>query len=422
MSKILMKWKTSTNVLTTVDQSLDIIRYTHDISDGLHQILYLVGWQHEGHDSKYPDLSTVGPHMASSLSPDSAASLRAAMRLAKAKYNCDLSLHINMTDAYPDSPLWKVYEEKRLFNYQNGKIRPRGGWYEISCLKDWESGMARKRIDAMLTVLPELRDAHTIHVDAFFARPSPDDKYTVDDDARGIKAITDYFHELGIDVTAEFLPSIDFIGYFPEVYHDNLDERRRLLYQEDVFVPGGATCNHRLTRDYHVLGAPFYLPFGGTCYPEAWGTGNFCDITGSVLSDRFRGFTQNLFRTAFLAVWYRQHKLVSHTMTATDYVVTREDGVTATVRMSDRSLHVRQGNRDIVRDGDYFLDMSYGAKPVLVYSLNGCDKDFALPPAWTGKTLVARLFPEDRTVELKANGGTVHLMLERGANAVLTMR
>ena len=60
VTKIFLKAKTRDTVTTTMDQVRDIIRRTWEVSGGIHQIIYLVGWQYDGHDSKYPSWDKVG--------------------------------------------------------------------------------------------------------------------------------------------------------------------------------------------------------------------------------------------------------------------------------------------------------------------------------------------------------------------------
>lgn len=89
--KIFLKYKDVGSVRTTLDQAMDFIRATHDYSGGMHQIVYLVGWQHDGHDSKFPSWGKVGDQCRSSFSQDPRESLRAMMREAR-KFNADVSL------------------------------------------------------------------------------------------------------------------------------------------------------------------------------------------------------------------------------------------------------------------------------------------------------------------------------------------
>jgi hypothetical protein len=60
VTKIFLKSKTRAQVSTTMDQARDIIRRTWEVSGGIHQIIYLVGWQYDGHDSKYPSWDRIG--------------------------------------------------------------------------------------------------------------------------------------------------------------------------------------------------------------------------------------------------------------------------------------------------------------------------------------------------------------------------
>ena len=118
------------------------------------------------------------------------------MREARKKYNTDVSLHINMNDAYENSPDWAEYLEKdAIIKNPDGSLRKGGVWggeqcYLISHTKEFKSGLAQKRILKLLEYLPELKDAKTIHIDAFFAAESPFDKITLEQDKESMFAIS----------------------------------------------------------------------------------------------------------------------------------------------------------------------------------------------------------------------------------------
>ena len=417
VTKIFLKSKTKETPTTTMEQVRTLIRNFHAFSGGMHQIIYLVGWQYAGHDSKFPSWDKVGDQCKSSLSDDPLTSLRMVMREAREKYNCDLSLHLNMNDAHPDSPDWKLYNDQDLLcKDKNGKIRPLGTWYRISHVKEWKSGYAKKRIDALLAMIPELKDAKTVHIDAFFAQSSDFDNISIEDDKAAIKAITDYWHSLGIDVTNEFITSLDMIGYFPMVYHYNLDERQRLLYPAEVVSPGDNLWNGRLFCDYYHTYKPNYgplmtTPAGGCCYDEAWGIGNFCDMSGGTAVNP-KGFLDQIFRTAILFAWYNRHPPVRHSVTATDYAVERKDGVVSNVRMQNRHLTVRQNGRLVVDGRDCLLDMPYGGGTLLAFSQKGCDREFDLPPEYAAATaLEGKSWPEGTPCRLAVSNGKVRIKL-----------
>jgi hypothetical protein len=209
-----------------------------------------VGWQHNGHDSKYPDWSVVNPRLKRPQDATAVESLRWLMAEGF-KYHTTVSLHINMLDAYQDSPLWSTYlrhniiakdEHGRLikgeFEEFPGTDPVIGQIYYISYAREWETGYAEKRIDALLQMLPVQR-AGTIHIDAFHSlrpvphaypqerypdlsksdtRISPFLNYSLDQEVAVQRKIFRYFRDRGVDVTSEgstFLRPDAFVGLQP---------------------------------------------------------------------------------------------------------------------------------------------------------------------------------------------------------------
>jgi hypothetical protein len=90
------------------------------------QIVLLTGWQYEGHDSKYPSWEGVNKHLKRDCDETALDSLRWLIREAR-QYNCLATLHINMFDAYEDSPLFDAYAAKDILaRDQDGKLRMTG--------------------------------------------------------------------------------------------------------------------------------------------------------------------------------------------------------------------------------------------------------------------------------------------------------
>lgn len=142
------------------------------------------------------------------------------------KHHTTVSLHINALDAYEDSPLWSEYLQKDIIA-KGKRGAPLKGivWnglqsYPLSYAREWETGCAKQRIDGLLRMLPQLREAHTIHIDAFHTYPpmppaAPEDR---DPDFKGISPFLGYgperecaaqrktlryFRDYGLDVTSE---------------------------------------------------------------------------------------------------------------------------------------------------------------------------------------------------------------------------
>jgi hypothetical protein len=202
----------------TFEQALDAIRKVHNLTCGIPQIIYLIGWHHEGHDSKYPDWSEVNRHLKRPQDATALDSLRWLIREAR-NYNATVSLHLNMFDAYQDSPLWDEYVAKDIIaKDRDGNVIPGKAWggmtsYQISYTQEWKTGMAQKRIDGIIAMIPELVESKTIHIDAFLgARPlarqepiSPYLGYTKQEEVATQRKIYRYWRDRGIDVTSEWV-------------------------------------------------------------------------------------------------------------------------------------------------------------------------------------------------------------------------
>ena len=89
----------------TFADALNVARRIDNITLGLPKIVYLVGWQYSGHDSKYPAWDKVNERLKRSEDPTALDSLKLLIREARA-FNTTISLHLNMIDAFTDSPLW----------------------------------------------------------------------------------------------------------------------------------------------------------------------------------------------------------------------------------------------------------------------------------------------------------------------------
>jgi hypothetical protein len=199
-------------------QTLDAIRKVHHFTGGIPQIIYLIGWHHEGHDSKYPDWSEVNPHLKRDEDETALDSLRWLIREAR-QYNATVSLHLNMFDAYQDSPLWDMYVAKDIIAKDTeGQVIPGKAWggmtsYQVSYTQEWKHGLAQKRIDDLIAMVPELVEGKTIHIDAFLgARPldreapiSPLLGYTKEQECATQRKIYRYWRDRGIDVTSEWV-------------------------------------------------------------------------------------------------------------------------------------------------------------------------------------------------------------------------
>ncbi len=209
------------DVICTFEEALEVIRNTDNLTRGIPKIVYLVGWQKGGHDHGYPAWSQVNPRLKRAQDVDATQSLRWLIREGR-KFNTTVSLHINMVDAYKQSPLWDEYVAKDCFARESsGELRVGGAAmkgeeiYNVVYPKEWEAGLAQRRIDGLIRLLPELKEGHTIHVDVFIAQrengqaispwhAKPENGgLTPDKYVETQRKIFKYWRERGFDVTGE---------------------------------------------------------------------------------------------------------------------------------------------------------------------------------------------------------------------------
>jgi hypothetical protein len=297
-------------IYQTFEQTLEMTRRIHNLTLGVPQVNYLVGWHHEGHDSKYPDWSEVNRHLKRDGDETPLESLQWLMREAR-QYKATISLHLNMMDAYPDSPLWDEYVEKDIIaKDKDGNVIKGKEWggmhsYQMSYTQEWKMGLAQKRIDGILEMIPELVEGKTIHIDAFLGeRPgegrgqliSPYLGYTKEEELATQRKIFRYWRDRGIDVTSEWVDGLRgdyFVGLQAWAWHGSsavadlpdalycgnpMNEAKHPGFDQ----PGG--LHEKFREEFYLLFVPWYYknhPAGGEvpagmleestiCMPALW--------------------------------------------------------------------------------------------------------------------------------------------------------
>lgn len=213
-------------------RAAEMIRTVDLLTPGVPKIAYLVGWQYDGHDSKYPAWHACNEALKRPCDACARDSYLWLFEEAK-KYNTTLSVHVNMFDAYEESPLWDTYvREELIARNADGSLLKVGVWnnhqaYAISYPREWQSGYARKRIDELCALLP-IREAGTVHIDALHVKADPGHGFTLEDGRGARRQILRYWRDLGVDVTSEFLyyDTPDWapreestVGLIPYAYH-----------------------------------------------------------------------------------------------------------------------------------------------------------------------------------------------------------
>lgn len=195
------------------------------------QLPYLVGFQHQGHDSAYPDVFTLNPALES---------VEALQRLVEdaRQVNCHLSFHDNFDDAYAASPSWCADDIARD---HTGHLLRGGVWNGVQAYWNGMPYYARHKAEARicrtLATYPFLQDSY--HLDVLtasvfrvdFRGGEPAGRQS---DLQGRVEIVERFRRHGLDVSSEAcgLPFVGAISYF---WH--MQRVARPLYAGDSRIP-----------------------------------------------------------------------------------------------------------------------------------------------------------------------------------------
>lgn len=349
------------------EQALDIIKGMDAITLGLPKIVYLVGWQYLGHDSKYPAFFEGNAAIKRPQDKDALESLRWLMDEGK-KYHTAVSFHVNLFDAYPDSPLFDEYlKADVLAKEENGELVHSDWGYKVCYSAEWEKGLLQKRLDSLCCLLP-IAEVGTLHVDAFHndvpepyvnekgeirirskSPISPWHGYTMEQDMTIQRNIVKYLDDKGIDVTIEGVfndRSMD--GYFPMYWHYGLED--------------------------HVMSLTAAQACGGNNYIPAFGT----NINGESLfrehpsmEEAFgafkREFCKQILVCQYLNTFGRQALIHDSNRNSIGVL---EDGVRTMVK--EGKMHVAKDGQPLVEGGDVFVPACWlGEDAIIAFSEDG---------------------------------------------------
>ncbi len=368
------------DVLCTFEEALEVIRKTDNLTRGIPKIIYLVGWQAGGHDHLYPAWNEVNPRLRRDQDATALDSLRWLIREAR-KFNTTVSLHINMVDAYQQSPLWGEYVAKDcLAKDAQGQLLVAGvamkgqDMFNVVYPKEWEAGLAQRRIDALIAMIPELLDGHTIHIDVFIANRDngqPISPWHAQPEHGGLmpadyvetqRKIFQYWRQRGFDVTGEGIfwahpPGEGFTGLQTMSWWYPSEPDYQMLVPECLMARG------RTDR-----GGDGDFRFGSSMHgEEIWQKDK----------EQMPGFLGMFCRTTLPWYFLSRFERVKFEGGALFY----SDGVVA--RTEDGRHIIRQGDFVLREDDDLFVPALWKTKEIIAYSRNGYEnKSWQLPKDW----------------------------------------
>ena len=407
-------------VVLNCNDALDVIRRIDNLTIGIPKIVYLVGWQYNGHDSKYPAWFEGNDKLKRPQDKNAIESIKWLMKEAR-QFNTTVSFHINMFDAYEDSPLWNEYLNNHIIaKNKDGSPRAAEWGYPISYAQEWATGYAQKRIDSLCKLLP-IQEAGTIHIDAFHTWPpipatddqgkaytnlekgviSPYLNFTVEEETEAQRNIFKYWAKKGIDVTSEgvdFLRISSFDGYQPMGWwfgglHNYLE------------WPASYYCGGRDNSEWGKL-------FGTSMHAE--------DL---VKKDpvSLSGFTEQ-FCTSTL-IWYFLNQLDRKYLISSENFKQADYSKEVSVKLSQDEYKVVQGNVLLVDNNDLLIPARWISETAMIaYSKQGYQqKKWKLLPEYNHlkKMNVYGVSQEGKRLikKQKINSGSIQLTLE--ANEML---
>jgi len=375
-------------VCYTFEQVLSMVKQMDAVTRGLPKTLYLVGWQYCGHDDKYPAWFEVNNHLKRACDATGRESLLWLAKEAR-KYNTYISVHVNMTDAYDDSPLWDEYLSKGFISRNtDGTPMQIGVWnnrkaYQVCYKNEWESGYAVKRIDALLELLPFIKEAGSIMIDAFFSRENPYLKISQAEEESYQRRIFRYFRSKGIDVTHESFNRLRegqdlFIGINPWYLWYDATEEDYMKYPAYLTTGGASYLFQKqfpdLAKEQLQLGFLFGMSGRGEdCFNDG---PEFKPVVNWIDKYRYQFYTGTL-----PYVYLNRYNREKLTGKGENRIAYYNDDLTVSLKDSTIIHHKR-----LLRDkDDLFMPVLWRAeREYMAYSVKGyTDKVWRLPVDWS---------------------------------------
>jgi len=215
---------------TTFADALELIKKIAYLTNLAPQVVYLVGWQYDGHDTGYPAVDKVNERIGG---------YKGLVKLVQEakKLNAIVSFHDNYDDAYVDSPEWdtEIISRDTEGHLMKGGVWAGGQSYIISNYK-----YARKRgLQRVRETLRKYPISVSYHIDVLSAIPrrydfNPENPAAAKKNLDGKLMIVKEFSKHGVDVTSEGFCD-PFVGHISHFWH--LIRRDEVYYQNEEQIP-----------------------------------------------------------------------------------------------------------------------------------------------------------------------------------------
>ncbi|MEO6961968.1 MAG: endo-alpha-N-acetylgalactosaminidase family protein, partial [Puia sp.] len=371
--KVFMDIPDQSQPSTTLDQLDKIVTGIHNITDGIPQIAYMVGWQYKGHDTGYPALDKWNER----LGQHSEVYKKSAWY--RDHLNTILSYHLNIDDAYRfnkdwDNSLMATDYDKGPMFWQMSYLKTDSNFH-ISHYKDVKSGAVFNRLAEFLKTVPVQKIVHLDAMRSTNCNPAWEkDRVGVREELDlGLKPIMRWLKEKGIEVTTEGQNGNpqELMGWIAGVYHMDDPSDADLMIHHLKLLGGG-------------------LGEGRGRYECGLGTSLHEDLAyrkvGQNLSfvKDWTTIKERIYLGSLLYIYYQQRQILNVKRAPDLLKVYYDDGTIALIDTKNNHLLVSRGNLVIARDDDRFIPLDSG---IYAFSRNGSVQDWVLPPEYSGKEL-----------------------------------
>lgn len=388
------------NPCTTLKEAKEIISYFNNITDGIPQIIYLVGWQYEGHDTGYPALDKLNSSMGTK-----------EELYALSKY-CDsinsvLSVHANIDDAYKGN---KYFSNKIMaLDYDGAPMfwEKFGGdsAFHISHYKDVATGSIFRRLEEFSQIFPIKK---TITLDAMrVTNTNPDwEKEQVgvlEEYELGLKPIIEWFNKRGILITTE-------------TQNGNPIDLSPLVV--GVWTYFWATLEYQQIYHGKIVGGGIPESMAPLRYTSGLGNSITQDFSYRPYDGKYpflgKGKTkikQIVYLSAILYQFLLTKEMLGVNRNEDGYTVRFSDNVTSRYIKKTNYLKVTWNNMVIADNDERFIPIHGG---IYVYSMEGVEREWLLPENYRKANLkVYELTGNGRKEfkKYKINGDSISLKL-----------
>ncbi len=356
---------------TTLIELKNMVKSVYNITDGIPQIVYMVGWQYHGHDTGYPSLDKwnerLGPHkMVYSLAKYFSDSLRTC-----------LSYHINIDDAYKNSKNFS--DDIMATDYDGGPMYWQMGitdtCYHISHYKDVKTGSIFKRINKFFQTVPVKK---VIHIDAMRTincNPAwEQDSIGVADELElGLKPILQYLKDKGIVVTTEGQNGMphELTGLISGFWHlQGASTANLMIYHKKIIGGGRGEGTGRVECG---LGTSIHADISYT------GKNN----TVSFIKD-WKLIKERIYLGSLLYRYYLERNLINVISGRDSIFFQFDDGTVTHINLKTNTLSIKRKDVTIAFNDDRFIPFD---NCIYAFSKTGSDREWTLPPLFRGKSL-----------------------------------